>query len=604
MAFLRNAMNIFRSTKAIVVISIIVIIVISYGLFFYLQNTTESNIRNSLFEQQKQRQLDSTKAISDRISSDLDSIISRLQGLANSVYLQEGDLSSNKTKKLMKEAYLPLSTTFTTDRLLILNTNDISVDALSLKGEQIFAGVNFSYRDWVKQTKSTLMSVFSNGYEGRDGKYRIALTYPIVNRETGKYLGLVAALIPTIQFFPHYGNIYNINSQYLAVLDRQSVQLIHPLKTVVGTPFFGSYTQELTGHNTVLNNLIRKVMSGQPDFAVYDFINGQRLTTGYPIFEGGKPIYFVFVITPTATLYSQIDNVIFTERIEMFSLLAGVTAAIAVVILFLIRWSGALEREVKRRTKELDESNQRLEEANEQLKVQDKMQQEFINVAAHELRTPIQPILSATDILRSKNIDTNQRELIDVTIRNAKRLQRLSDNILDVTRIESGILKLSKERFDMIGEIQSVIGDAKTQNPEAKAKAIQITISTSDKSDVPIFVDADKVRIFQVISNLLSNAIKFTDKGGIVSISVEKRDTEAENKKKDVIVSIKDSGACISSEIIDRLFSKFATKSDTGTGLGLFISKSIIEAHGGRIWAKNNADGKGATFSFSLPLNN
>jgi signal transduction histidine kinase len=91
----------------------------------------------------------------------------------------------------------------------------------------------------------------------------------------------------------------------------------------------------------------------------------------------------------------------------------------------------------------------------------------------------------------------------------------------------------------------------------------------------------------------------------ISSSSVKIRElTEAENKKKDVIVSIRDTGVGISSEIIDRIFSKFATKSDTGTGLGLFISKSIIEAHGGRIWAENNADGKGATFSFSLPWNN
>jgi signal transduction histidine kinase len=185
--------------------------------------------------------------------------------------------------------------------------------------------------------------------------------------------------------------------------------LIHPLKTFVGTPFFGNYAQEVTGHNTVLNNLIRKVMSGQPDFAVYDFINGQRLTTCSPIFvDGGKPVYFVFVITPTATIYSQINNVIFTERIEMFSLLAGVTAAIAVVILFVIKWSGTLEREVKRRTKELNESNQRLDVANEQLKVHERMQEEFINVAAHELRTPIQPILTLTEILRSEIIDTNQ----------------------------------------------------------------------------------------------------------------------------------------------------------------------------------------------------
>ena len=345
-------------------------------------------------------------------------------------------------------------------------------------------------------------------------------------------------------------------------------------------------------------------MSGQPDFAVYDFINGQRLNTGYPIFaEGGKPVYFVFVITPTSTIYSQINNVISTERIEMFSLLAGVTAAIAVVILFLIRWSSTLEREVKRRTKETDESNQRLEVANQQLKLHDKVQHEFINIAAHELRTPIQPILSATDILRSKIIDTNQRNLLDVTIRNAKRLQRLSDNILDVTRIESGTLKLSKERFDLIGEIQNVIKDIRTQIPATKE--IQIILSLSDKPEGPIYIEADKVRICQVISNLLSNAIKFTDKGSPISISAKIRElTEAENKKKDVIVSIRDTGVGISSEIIDRLFSKFATKSDTGTGLGLFISKSIIEAHGGSIWAENNADGKGATFSFSLPWNN
>ena len=531
MAFLKNASNSFGRTKTIGVISIIAIIAISYSLFFYLQNATESNIRNSLFEQQKQRQIDSTKAISERISSDLDSIMSRLQGLANSVYLQQGDLSSNKTIKLMKEYYLPVSTNFTTDRLVILNTNDLSVEALALKGEQIYKGVNFSYRDWVGQTKSTFMPVFSNGYEGRDGKYRIAITYPIVNRETGKYLGLVAALIPTIQFFQHYGNIYNINSQYLAVLDRQSVQLIHPIQTFVGTPFFGSYTQVVTGSNTVLNNLIRKVMSGQPDFAVYDFINGQRLNTGYPIFaEGGKPVYFVFVITPTSTIYSQINNVISTERIEMFSLLAGVTAAIAVVILFLIRWSSTLEREVKRRTRETDESKQRLEVANQQLKLHDKVQHEFINIAAYELRTPIQPILSATDILKSKIIDTNQRNLLDVTIRNAKRLQRLSDNILDITRIESGTLKLSKEQFDLIGEIQNVVKDIRTQIPATKE--IQIILSLSDKPG-PIYIEADKVRIGQVISNLLSNAIKFTDKGrSHINISENKR-TDRDGKQEE-----------------------------------------------------------------------
>src|SRR5712691_1436821 len=414
MAFSKNAfVKLLKRTETIGIISVLLIIGISYWLFFYLQKDTEDDIRNNLFEQQKQRQLDTTRAISQHISSDLDSVMARLQGLANSIYLQQGELSNNKTRTLMQEIYFELNATHTVDRLFLLNKNDISTIALVPKGEKTFIGTSFSYRDYVKQTRTTLIPVFSNGFEGTDDKYRIALTYPIVNRETGEYIGLVGALIPTIQFFDHYGNIHNIKSQYLAVLDRQSNHLIHPLKQFVGIPFFGNYTQRFTGHNIILNNLIRRVMSGQPDLAVYDFINGQRLTTGYPIFLQGKPMYFVFVITPTSTIYSQIDDVIFTERLEMFSLLAGVTAAVAVLILFLLKWSNTLERRVKTRTKELDESNQRLEGLNEQLKINEKLQKEFVNIAAHELRTPIQPILGLTEILKSTTRDAKDNELVN-----------------------------------------------------------------------------------------------------------------------------------------------------------------------------------------------
>jgi signal transduction histidine kinase len=285
-----------------------------------------------------------------------------------------------------------------------------------------------------------------------DGKYRIALTYPIVNKNTGEYLGLVGTAIPTIPFFEHYGNIYDIKSQYLAVLDRNSVQLIHPVKSFIGTPFFGEHTQEVTGHNTILNRLIQTVLSGKQDFAIYQFNNGERLNTGNPIFVEGKPIYFIFVITPTSTIYSQINDVISEQRLETFLLLAGITIAVVILIVFLIKWNSSLGREVKRRTKELDESNKQLvlankksESAYEQLKVHDKMQRDFINVAAHELRTPIQPILGLTDALRSKIKDTEKQEILDVVIRNAKRLHRLTEDILDVTRIESHTLELRKK---------------------------------------------------------------------------------------------------------------------------------------------------------------
>ena len=311
-SFLKNINNGYFSgiTKKITIISIALIIVISYGLFFYLQNNTESSVKSSLFEQQQQRQIESTKALSEHISSDLDSVMARLQVLASSTYLQQGDLHSNKTKKFLQEIYSQLNNITMADRLFIVDKNNTIIANIAPKGQQTFVGTDYSFRDWIRNTQSSLMPVFSNGYEGRDGKYRIAITYPIINRDTGKYIGLVGTSIPTIEFFEHYGNIYNIKSQYLAVLDRNSGQLIHPIRSFVGTPFFGNYTQQVTGHNVILNNLIRTVMAGKPDSGVYEFINGQRLNTGYPIFVQGKPTYSIFVITPTSTIYSRIDNVI------------------------------------------------------------------------------------------------------------------------------------------------------------------------------------------------------------------------------------------------------------------------------------------------------
>jgi signal transduction histidine kinase len=443
------------------------------------------------------------------------------------------------------------------------------------------------------------MPVFSDGFLGRDGKYRIALTYPITNGSSGEYVGIVEALVPTIQFFQSYGNIYDIKAQYLAVLDRNSVQLIHPVKSFIGKSFFGSYTQEVTGHNKVLNNVIHTVMSGQPDFAVYDFRNGERLNTGYPISVDGKLLYFIFVITPTSTIYSQIDNVVLTERIEMFSLLAGVTAAIVVLILFLLKWSSNLENEVKSRTKELYQ-------ANEQLRTHDKMQREFINVAAHELRTPIQAMLGLADLLKTKINDKEQHQLAEVISRNAKRLKRLSQEALDVTRIEGGSLTLSTERIDLNDLIAHVVGDYRQQIQESGNNNARLIFDSNKGS---VFVKADKERIAQVFSNLLRNAVTFTKDGKdqTILVRLEERTREEnhyENKnqvKREVVVSVRDSGKGIDQNVIPRLFTKFATTSFQGTGLALFISRSIIEAHGGKIWAENNKDAEGATFYFSLP---
>ena len=232
-----------------------------------------------------------------------------------------------------------------------------------------------------------------------------------------------------------------------------------------------------------------------------------------------------------------------------------------------------------------------------QLEAHDRMQREFINIASHEMKTPTQAILGTSGLLNY--YPERKEELIEIIQRNAKRLQTLIDNILDVTRIESQTLRLNKEPFNIHELISSVIEGYKDR---IKGTNVQLVLKNNNNNN-PIFVEADRDRIIQVLSNLLSNAIKFTDQGEI-SINLSERQDNENHERKEVIVSVADTGSGINSEIFSRLFSKFASKSFQGTGLGLFICKSIIQAHGGRIWAEDSRmseDKIGATISFSLP---
>jgi signal transduction histidine kinase len=226
------------------------------------------------------------------------------------------------------------------------------------------------------------------------------------------------------------------------------------------------------------------------------------------------------------------------------------------------------------------------------------MQKEFLDIAAHELRTPIQPILGLTQFLISnKRMDrAAQEEKLNVIARNARRLKLLTDDILDVTKIEGQAFQLKKELINLSHLISNTVG--KIKNQMGHDGSVELVFNSVYHNVV--FVEADKQRIAQVISNLVTNAIKFT-KRGMISIGIEENKQD-NNLQKFIAVTVKDTGIGIDSEMFPRLFEKFASKSFKGTGLGLFICRSIVEAHGGRIWAENNAEAKGATFTFSLPI--
>jgi signal transduction histidine kinase len=262
---------------------------------------------------------------------------------------------------------------------------------------------------------------------------------------------------------------------------------------------------------------------------------------------------------------------------------------------------------LKEKEEALEESYKNLIFANQKLSLQSKIQRDFINITAHELRTPIVPIITLTELLYNKIANENKtqknqskenekkQEFLQVILRNCYRLYRLTEDILDVTKIESQTLKLNKEMVQLNEIIGNVVNDYKEIISKKRYGSDQIRIVYDEPSKDNSLVNADKGRLIQVLSNLLDNALKFTKEGDIVITTQKLKDNQ------ELMISIKDSGTGIDPEILPQLFKKFATKSEQGTGLGLFISKNIIEAHGGTMWGENNSESNGSTFYFTLP---
>jgi two-component system sensor histidine kinase VicK len=267
---------------------------------------------------------------------------------------------------------------------------------------------------------------------------------------------------------------------------------------------------------------------------------------------------------------------------------------------------------------EIKESHENLKMAHQKLEINNKILNNFIQTSAHELRNPIQPILGISQIIKTKITHTEERELnveeicslLDVIIRNARKLHRLTDDVVDTTRIETNSFHLKKETFNLKELIQVLVDEYKFQNNNTMKNDIDNHRNIKSSLMPPIageaqnadlfLIKADKGRISQVFSNLFSNALKFTKENDLIYVKLEQKNIDS---RKNFIVSIKDTGSGIDPEIFPRLFTKFATKSEKGVGLGLFICKNIVEAHNGKIWAENNADsGGGSTFAFNLPL--
>jgi signal transduction histidine kinase len=596
-----------------IIISIL-IFTTAFGVYFFFRGSAEDSVRALLLEQQKRQQIEKTESLGKHIQSDLDRIIMRLELLAREPALQNGELSSQETSTLLKQADSDINSQITPiDTLGLLNSSNILVN-ISPEEYRTYIGLDRSQTQYVEEVNKGWQPYISSGFVGAVGRYIIAIGIPITNLETGRHVGIIATAPLTTKFFERYGNILNINTQFIVAVDRDGKYLTTAPPELVGKDFFGEEVQKLTNRNPDVYRLYENaVRFGKPGSAIFDAGAGERFATAYPVLYGHQgQIMTVILSTPTAAIYSEIENALFIQKLQTILILTAATSATSALIFFVLRRNAALERKVEERTSEL-------RTANEELRIHDKMQKDFINIAAHELRTPIVPILNLSELLYSNallypNAKKQQQqekgqeeqkqketlEMLEIILRNANRLHQLTEDILDVTRIESHTLKLKKERFNLNDAILNVVEDYKEQIAKGNVKLVY------EPRDSITLVEADRRRLTQVISNLLSNAIKFTKEGTItVTTAIERKDVDRDAGD-EVVIAVKDTGTGIDPELMPRLFTKFATKSYQGTGLGLFISKSIIEAHGGKMWAENSNNSdikhKGATFYFTLPV--
>jgi signal transduction histidine kinase len=592
---------------------------IAFGSYFFFRGSAENNVRELLFEQQKQRQIENTKSLSEQIESDLDRVIMRLQLLARESALQNEELNTQEASNLLNQAESDINSQITPiDTLGLLNSSNMLVNIAPDEYSK-YIGLDRSQTEYVQEVNRNWQPYISSGFTGAVGRYIIAIGVPITNLETGRHIGIITTAPLTIQFFERYGNILNINTQHILALDRNGKYLTAGTPELVGKDVFGEEVKELTKGNQDIYRLYENAVKfGQPGSTLFDAGAGEHFATTYPVTYGSQgQVMTIILSTPTAAIYSEIENALFIQKLQTIIILTAAASAVSALIFFILRRNAALERKIEERTSEL-------RTANEELRNHDKIQKDFINIAAHELRTPIVPILNLAELLYSNvllhsNVTGQQQEkqqnemveMLQIILRNANRLLQLSEDILDVTRIESKTLKLKKEKFNLNDVILNVLDDCRKQIVNGNVKLMY------EPANSVTLVEADKRRLTQVIFNLLNNAIKFTKEGNVTVSSILKRKAIGgdgaggeERASEEVIIAVKDSGTGIDPELMPRLFTKFATKSYQGTGLGLFISKAIIEAHGGKMGAENNNNnnnhsGKklnGATFYFTLPV--
>lgn len=620
------------------------------------QNSLSNEILNQAASDIRSNAEIEVHAISEILEKSVDAITDNLEIIAEAPSIQNNDTLAFNLINLGQDISANLTDFY---MWLDANGNIVWISNLNESAYQIYKGTDLSYREYFSVPKETADAYYSSVIDSNDNISRLYISYPVFDdNRTGntsssrkvQFDGIVTAgiRIDRLGDFLQSTVPEKYNSSIGLIDNNGTILYTSADQSLIGLNAFGEEFQSILPPqiSKTFSELLRDSLT-KPRANVFDITyQGNTTSVAYqPVSLENHSIGTLY-ISASHSLAENVQKLIsqqFFFSVIIYIVIALIALGIALVILTSnkrlhaaldsktselrntierLRASNDIltstERSLKDKQVQLTTINKELLEAYEQLKVHERMQQDFINIAAHELRTPTQSIVGYTELLQndynlniqnSNDNDLSTRDSLEALRRNAIRLKNLTNDILDVSRIETGTLKLNKERINLNEKIRNVVKDISNTNIQVTEKGLTIQFLNDKKNDGnEYYVNADKSRVFQVLSNLINNAIKFTDLNGVISISLEKTNTPSTDKITIVeksgyaLIKIKDNGCGIDPDIYSRLFSKFATKSDIGTGLGLFIAKSIVEAHGGKISAENNRDEKGATFKFSLPF--
>ena len=582
--------NIGRPLIVIITLALISMTVVSSLLVYTAQQTMESRIDLVTRQMLRDDLVREARQTSSEVTIGLRNIEQTLSALALAVSgLDPASDSALQTLLLTKSALAQY-----TDNIVWLSA-DGALAYTTREDMSDLVGSDLSDRRFYDIPLATNRPVVTSSILRVDSTPSIAVAAPVpISSTNDTFSGSLAALVPLDTIPSAFLESQAFAEKPTMVVASDGTILVHPFESLVGARATDPETLRLASEDTrgVVERNFGMMLQGRSGAMEYNSPDGGETLMAYePVVINGAHTWTVAVFQPTSTVREPFSAV-FGER-QSFTLIAtGLIAAVsAVFIVFILLLNKRLFATVSEQDKKIVGQLSELQTAYERLKEQDVIKDEFINIAAHELRTPVLPIiLSAENLADSIPEDEN----VKIILRNANRITKLTNDILDVSRIESNTFKLQRQKVNIRRLAEDVIQDAKLRIPAGQNVNLVLESSVIPSSE-ELFID--RSRINQVLVNLVDNAINFTEEGTI-RVMLEPGEDNL------VKVSVIDPGKGIDPAVRERLFGKFVSKSNrsTGTGLGLYLSKAIVEAHGGTISGENNADGKGAAFSFTLPI--